>query len=139
MPTFKFNSEKPYYQDGRLVKKVKTQQSHQPQCHGLHHLGMDCGAFVGQARTCPYFQTQSIPTALDLSDEQDEEEQMEYRRTELTEWYDKEGRVRKRRIRQDRFVLSPWELNTGVQFPGTESLIALQKRLWLPVKEIVTC
>ena len=37
---------------------------------------------------------------------------MEYRRTELTEWYDKDGRVRKRRIRQDRFVLSPWELNT---------------------------
>ncbi len=27
MPTFKFNSEQPYYQDGRLVKKVKTQQS----------------------------------------------------------------------------------------------------------------
>jgi hypothetical protein len=37
---------------------------------------------------------------------------MEYRRTELTEWYDKEGRVRKRRIREDKFVLSPWELNT---------------------------
>jgi len=27
MPTFKFNSEQPHYQDGRLVKKVKTQQS----------------------------------------------------------------------------------------------------------------
>jgi hypothetical protein len=27
MPTFRFNSERPYYQDGRLVKKVKTQQS----------------------------------------------------------------------------------------------------------------
>ena len=27
MPTFKFNSERPYYQDGRLVKKVETQQS----------------------------------------------------------------------------------------------------------------
>ncbi len=27
MPTFRFNSEKPYYQDGRLVKKVTTQQS----------------------------------------------------------------------------------------------------------------
>jgi hypothetical protein len=27
MPTFRFNSEKPYYRDGRLVKKVKTQQS----------------------------------------------------------------------------------------------------------------
>ncbi len=25
MPTFRFNSERPYYQDGRLVKKVKTQ------------------------------------------------------------------------------------------------------------------
>ncbi|MGO9120966.1 MAG: hypothetical protein ACLQPD_25570 [Desulfomonilaceae bacterium] len=37
---------------------------------------------------------------------------MEYERTELTEWYDRQGRVRKRRIRQDRFVLSPWELNT---------------------------
>ncbi len=36
---------------------------------------------------------------------------MEYRRTELIEWYDKEGRVRKRSIREDRFVLSAWELN----------------------------
>ena len=36
---------------------------------------------------------------------------MEYRRTELTEWYEKEGRVRKRSIREDRFVLSSWELN----------------------------
>jgi len=36
---------------------------------------------------------------------------MEYRRTELTEWYDKEGRVRKRSIREDRFYLSAWELN----------------------------
>jgi|GEM_PF-4948675 len=37
---------------------------------------------------------------------------MEYRRTELTEWYDNEGRVRKRRLRQDRFVISAGELNT---------------------------
>jgi len=36
---------------------------------------------------------------------------MEYRRTEFTEWYDKEGRMRKRSIREDRFVLSSWELN----------------------------
>ncbi|MGO9116926.1 MAG: hypothetical protein ACLQPD_04865 [Desulfomonilaceae bacterium] len=36
---------------------------------------------------------------------------MEYRRTELTEWYDKEGRVTKRRLRQDRFVLPAGELN----------------------------
>jgi hypothetical protein len=36
---------------------------------------------------------------------------MEYRRTQLTEWYDKEGRVRKRSIREDRFVLSALELN----------------------------
>lgn len=36
---------------------------------------------------------------------------MEYHKTELTEWYDKEGRVRKRRLRQDQFVLSPGELN----------------------------
>jgi hypothetical protein len=36
---------------------------------------------------------------------------MEYQRTELTEWYDKEGRVRKRRLRKDGFVLSAWELN----------------------------
>ncbi len=27
MPTFKFNSERPYYQNGRLVKKVNTQQT----------------------------------------------------------------------------------------------------------------
>ena len=37
---------------------------------------------------------------------------MEYQRTELTEWYDKKGRVRKRRLRQDKFVLSAGELNT---------------------------
>ncbi len=24
MPTFRFNSERPYYRDGRLVKKVRT-------------------------------------------------------------------------------------------------------------------
>jgi hypothetical protein len=36
---------------------------------------------------------------------------MEYQRTELTEWYDKEGRVKKRRLRKDGFVLSAWELN----------------------------
>ena len=27
MPTFKFNSERPDYRDGRLVKKVNTQQT----------------------------------------------------------------------------------------------------------------
>ncbi len=27
MPTFRFNSEQPYYQEGRLVKKVKTQHN----------------------------------------------------------------------------------------------------------------
>ena len=26
MPSFRFNSDQPYYQDGRLVKKVKTQE-----------------------------------------------------------------------------------------------------------------
>jgi hypothetical protein len=36
---------------------------------------------------------------------------MEYERVELTEWYDVQGRVRKRRVRHDRFVLSAWELN----------------------------
>ncbi len=36
---------------------------------------------------------------------------MEYRRTELTEWYRKDGQVRKRSIREDRFYLSAWELN----------------------------
>ena len=36
---------------------------------------------------------------------------MEYEKRELTEWFDKEGRVRKRSIREDRFVLSSWELN----------------------------
>lgn len=36
---------------------------------------------------------------------------MEYERVELTEWYDVQGRVRKRRLRKDRFVLSAWELN----------------------------
>ena len=36
---------------------------------------------------------------------------MEYERRELTEWYDKDGRVRKRRLRYDRFHVSAWELN----------------------------
>ena len=36
---------------------------------------------------------------------------MEYQRTELTEWYDKTGRARKRRLRNDKFILSAWELN----------------------------
>jgi hypothetical protein len=35
MPTFRINSERPYYQDGRLMKKVKTQQS-------IRLSGMDC-------------------------------------------------------------------------------------------------
>ncbi len=36
---------------------------------------------------------------------------MEYERTELTEWYGEDGRVIKRRLRNDRFVLSAGELN----------------------------
>ena len=36
---------------------------------------------------------------------------MEYQRTELTEWYGKDGSVKKRRLRQDRFYVSAWELN----------------------------
>ena len=36
---------------------------------------------------------------------------MEYERRELTEWYDQEGRVTRRRLRHDRFYLSAWELN----------------------------
>jgi hypothetical protein len=36
---------------------------------------------------------------------------MEYERRELTEWYDEAGRVRKRRLRNDRFYLSAWELH----------------------------
>jgi hypothetical protein len=36
---------------------------------------------------------------------------MEYERRELTEWYDEDGRVRKRRLRYDKFRVSPWELN----------------------------
>jgi hypothetical protein len=35
MPTFRFNSDKPYFQDGRLVKKVKTQ-------HQIKLSGTDC-------------------------------------------------------------------------------------------------
>ena len=38
MPTFRWNSEHPYYQDGRLVKKVKTQQT-------ITLTGMDCTIF----------------------------------------------------------------------------------------------
>ena len=36
---------------------------------------------------------------------------MEYRQTELTEWFDKKGRVIKRRFRQHRFYISPYELH----------------------------
>jgi len=36
---------------------------------------------------------------------------MEFRRTELTEWYGQDGQVRKRRLKQDRFYISPWEVN----------------------------
>ena len=36
---------------------------------------------------------------------------MEYERRELTEWYDEAGRVRKRALRHDKFILSAWELN----------------------------
>ncbi len=36
---------------------------------------------------------------------------MEYQRRELAEWYDKDGRVRKRRLRLDSFHVSAWELN----------------------------
>jgi hypothetical protein len=39
MPTFRFNSEKPYFQEGRLVKKVKTQ-------HNIDLSTFDC-AIVG--------------------------------------------------------------------------------------------
>ena len=35
MPTFRWNSEHPYYQNGRLVKKVKTQ-------HDLNVSTTDC-------------------------------------------------------------------------------------------------
>ena len=35
MPTFRWNSEHPYYQDGRLVKKVQTQ-------HDLKVSSFDC-------------------------------------------------------------------------------------------------
>jgi hypothetical protein len=35
MPTFRFNSEKPYFQEGRLVKKVTTQ-------HNIHVSTVDC-------------------------------------------------------------------------------------------------
>jgi len=35
MPTFRFNSEQPYYRDGRLVKKVTTQ-------HGIRLSTVDC-------------------------------------------------------------------------------------------------
>ena len=38
MPTFKFNSERPYYQDRRLVKRVQTQ-------HDLRVSAFDCAIF----------------------------------------------------------------------------------------------
>ena len=36
MPTFRFNSERPYYQGGRLMKRVTTQ-------HNIHSSTVDCG------------------------------------------------------------------------------------------------
>ena len=38
MPTFRFNSERPYYQDGRLMKKVTTQ-------HSIRLSATDCAIF----------------------------------------------------------------------------------------------
>jgi hypothetical protein len=35
MPTFRWNSEHPYYRDGRLVKKATTQ-------HNIHLSTVDC-------------------------------------------------------------------------------------------------
>jgi hypothetical protein len=35
MPTFRFNSERPYYRDGRLMKKVTTQ-------HNIRLSSIDC-------------------------------------------------------------------------------------------------
>ena len=66
MPTFKFNSERPYYQRWTAGEKSEDAAKRQSQCHGLHHLGVDCGAFVGQAHSGSDFQTQSVPTALAL-------------------------------------------------------------------------
>ena len=53
---------------------------------------------------------------------------MEYERRELTEWYDKTGRVRKRRLRQDKFHVSAWELNK-VCDSLVKSLMVLQRAI----------
>jgi len=44
MPTFKFNLEQPYYQERRLVKKVKTQQTISLSATDCT-IGLDCGTF----------------------------------------------------------------------------------------------
>jgi hypothetical protein len=48
MPTFKFNSEQPYYQDGRLVKKVKTQQSIRLSANDCTILGWTAALLLGK-------------------------------------------------------------------------------------------
>jgi len=72
---------------------------------------MDCGSSVGQVGICPDFQKQPLWPAEIALWQENGDEPMEYQRIEVTEWYDKEGRVRKRRLRHERFVLSLWELN----------------------------
>jgi hypothetical protein len=44
MPTFRWNSEHPYYQNGRLIKKVKTQQT-------ISLSAMDCTVIGWNSRT----------------------------------------------------------------------------------------
>ena len=110
MPTFRWNSEHPYYRDGRLVKKVKTQQTINLTGTDCTILGWTAALLLGKLTLAPDFQTQSLSAELAFGRTREEGE-MEYRRTEFTEWHDKEGRVRKRRLRNDRFYLSSWELN----------------------------
>ncbi len=47
-------------------KESEDAAEYQPQWYGLHHLGMDFGASVGQAHTGAYFQTQSVPAVLTI-------------------------------------------------------------------------
>ncbi len=48
MPTFKFNSEKPYYQEGRLVKKVKTQHNISLSTVDCAILGLSAARLLGK-------------------------------------------------------------------------------------------
>ena len=48
MPTFRFNSKQPYYRDGRLMKKVRTQHSIRLSATDCAILGFGAARLLGK-------------------------------------------------------------------------------------------